>query len=25
LKAARREAGGDVDTEEMIRAALRHL
>lgn len=25
LKAARREVGGDLDTEEMIRAALRHL
>jgi Holliday junction DNA helicase RuvA len=25
LKAARREVGGDVDTEAMIRAALRHL
>jgi Holliday junction DNA helicase RuvA len=25
LQAARREVGGEVDTEEMIRAALRHL
>ena len=25
LRAARREIGGDADTEELIRAALRHM